>query len=642
VKPESIVAPPLYGQVYADRKRLPSSLDPSTPWSPPTEDRKWFWQINIDPRRRVASGLGTLVIQANEQQLMASAWEQVEAIRRANREIRYAQLSMEISASSYNRNLLPQKPEAFIYLTTPSHNRVVTTLSSPSQSTKGFAMAPKSTVGSALRRSAISKGALDVQWRRMASPLGVEGRRQGRAFINGRQGFLERMGTGDLAASRPPGTPSSMLSFSKVVAPPVICQTRGEKTARSALPDTSAINAVLDAFNTVPEEEKLPGFKHKDLKNWASGMKKDLEPRKNIASGIKSRLTLTSDIDHQPTKPATSTTPPGLSRGPLGSSRPLGSEAEIKPIMRAPEFPQPMYSALRDLSQDWLLPGVEKVPPNSVSLLKGNQHFIEAFMVGLNHEMARELLWNGYPTDMRGTYFSQFWDSVGVISKPPIPREKLKDINPINQWGDNRLGENSAREHSGGETLMLLIRGELLKRYPNTIIYAVKAKRNDGHLDVGTEEKHPIFGGTLRPDISFFGFDLTEETAKGTNGDPGWFFVLQEQPSEPRFGLDVATEETTGQKLTRWRRASWGHLAATAEELGRIVYIDLNAARPDIEIAPPKAGEPDESHIEWRDGGSSDIAYITYQPQFRVAIHAKRMLPYNRKPNERDFLEQED
>ena len=39
----------------------------------------------------------------------------------------------------------------------------------------------------------------------------------------------------------------------------------------------------------------------------------------------------------------------------------------LEPIMAAPEFPQPMYEPLRDMSQDWLLPGLDRVPPEHVS-----------------------------------------------------------------------------------------------------------------------------------------------------------------------------------------------------------------------------------------------------------------------------------
>ena len=108
--------------------------------------------------------------------------------------------------------------------------------------------------------------------------------------------------------------------------------------------------------------------------------------------------------------------------------------------MAAPTFPQPMYAPLRDLSTDYILPGADQVPPNSVALLQANHAFIEAYMVGLNHEMARQLLWAGYPTDCMGTYFRQFWDVSEYVPQPSDPTdpaalaELLKDIPPITTW----------------------------------------------------------------------------------------------------------------------------------------------------------------------------------------------------------------
>ena len=93
-----------------------------------------------------------------------------------------------------------------------------------------------------------------------------------------------------------------------------------------------------------------------------------------------------------------------------GGAEPHGDPLE--PILDAPDFPQPMYEALRDLSQDFLFPGLEHVPPNTVTLLETNPKFVESFLVGLNAEMSRELLWRNYPTDQRGTYFRQFWEQL--------------------------------------------------------------------------------------------------------------------------------------------------------------------------------------------------------------------------------------
>src|SRR5262249_30718577 len=163
----------------------------------------------------------------------------------------------------------------------------------------------------------------------------------------------------------------------------------------------------------------------------------------------------------------------------------------LEQIMDAPSFPQPMYEALRDLSQDFLLPGLENVPANTVTLLEANPKFVESFMVGLNAEMSSELLWRNYPTDQRGTYFRQFCAATRERKNPD-----QRDLQPITNWKDRHLGENSP--NTSGK-LVLLIRGELLRRYPNSVIYAVRAVKFKNTLDLSRDakdERHPIFRGT--------------------------------------------------------------------------------------------------------------------------------------------------
>ena len=64
--------------------------------------------------------------------------------------------------------------------------------------------------------------------------------------------------------------------------------------------------------------------------------------------------------------------------------------------------------------------------------METNQRFIEAYMVGLNHEFARKLLWREYPTDQRGSYFRQFWAVDNYIDSEGLShdalQEKLYDI----------------------------------------------------------------------------------------------------------------------------------------------------------------------------------------------------------------------
>ena len=57
--------------------------------------------------------------------------------------------------------------------------------------------------------------------------------------------------------------------------------------------------------------------------------------------------------------------------------------------MAAPEFPHAMHGLLRDLSTEHLLPGLDQVPPNTAAPVRTNQAAIEAYLVGLNHEMSR-------------------------------------------------------------------------------------------------------------------------------------------------------------------------------------------------------------------------------------------------------------
>src|SRR5206468_3250968 len=141
--------------------------------------------------------------------------------------------------------------------------------------------------------------------------------------------------------------------------------------------------------------------------------------------------------------------------------------------------------------------------------------------------------------DLGTTPFRQFWDVRGQTGDP----EQLRDIPPIRDWDETPLGGH-LRGGGGDGQIVLLVRGELLRRYPTTTIYAAPAAA-DGDLDP-TTRLAPMFRGFLDPDITFLGFALTEEAALGTDpAGPGWFFVLEQHPGEPRFGLDEQAEVDT-------------------------------------------------------------------------------------------------
>jgi hypothetical protein len=321
----------------------------------------------------------------------------------------------------------------------------------------------------------------------------------------------------------------------------------------------------------------------------------------------------------------------------------LRPQPTLVTVMAHPVFAEPMYAALRDISSEFLAPNLELIPNNTVSLLETNQRFIEAYMVGLNDEMGRELLWRQFPTDQRGSYFRQFWDVGDAIerdaSKPAARvEEELLDISKLHTWKrETPLGDPTHANRplpSGAEPgesrLVLVVRGDLLKKYPTAVVYAQQAKwiteegRKIRVLD-DSDPAHliqsPIFKAEIDPDVRFLGFDLDSSMVKGDPdpdaNNPGWFFVIQERPGEPRFGLDDLNEESPATPAN-WNQLAWEHLAQS-QTLG---CVDFGVNVPDESAI---TAQPD-SQFSWGRNGA-DMAYILYQVPVMVAFHAADMLP---------------
>ena len=128
-----------------------------------------------------------------------------------------------------------------------------------------------------------------------------------------------------------------------------------------------------------------------------------------------------------------------------------------------PRFGAPMAAALAELGQEWLLPGLGEVPADTALALRTNSSFVQAFMIGLNHELGRELLWREFPTTLTATFFQRFWDNA-IDPAAPV------DLDPLADWADRSLDATSA----GGERFVLLLRTELLRRFPDALVTAVR------------------------------------------------------------------------------------------------------------------------------------------------------------------------
>ena len=631
---DPIVAPPIYGCWQAG---VPEVVVPSSP-APPSLPF-WLDELNLDPRNRVAAGMGTRVIQDQQEQLMAAAWEQLGDIQKINQRMRQAQLSRAVNAKYLFRIFSRFSDATFLKIITPAESRLEIV------SQTAFQPATKTLLVQELARS-LPPSVISPSLRKMARPRGVINRQLSQA---GSAGFgamfsLLRPDPSGSFTNAPPMNKGAVTidQVSEVVANGVAHQIIRDH--RGPIVVTTEALAVFNPapppgrWERVPNDflQVLASFRLNDLTGAGLASRQPTpqtphefyeaaQAHQQFLSNAFMRMiffappiaiNLQQSISTIKTAALAGLNPTRTVSDAVMASFQINSPKaetgdELEPIMDAPTFPQPMYEALRDLSQDFIFPGLDKVPPNTVQLLQTNAKFIESFLVGLNAEMSRELLWRGYPTDQRGTYFQQFWDARTSVLQPQL------DIPPINQWEKRELGTTAVG--AGGDKLVLLIRGELLRRYPNTVIYAVRAVETGGARDLSTnpdDERHPLFRGTLQPDVTFVGFDLTSDEVVT---DPGWFFVLQQQPTEPRFGLDEAPYlegKTEVPALATWNDLNWAHLAPDETALKDLGFVSVRK----VNLVPT-------SQVTGVWGrNSAHMAYITRQLPVRVAIHATELL----------------
>jgi hypothetical protein len=313
----------------------------------------------------------------------------------------------------------------------------------------------------------------------------------------------------------------------------------------------------------------------------------------------------------------------------------------LRPVLAYPVFDDPMFTALAALDQEYILPNLGQIPADTLTLMRPNGRFIEAFFAGLNTEMARELLWREYPTDQRGSYFRRLWSRADALDGI-LPY----DINPMPEW-TAALGGNSP---TSGAPMVLVMRSELLRKFPNTVVYAQPAvfAGPGRQLNQTAAPIFPIFHASLDPDVTLLGFAISEEKARGRTatatdpGDPGVFFVLKERPGQIRFGLDL-TAPAGG--LRTWEDLWWGQLSgappttptgATPAAGAGPAYIELAASAPPpnapVPSAPPPgtrvstpAGSADATPL-WA-ATSADMAAILLRSPVMYARHASDLLP---------------
>ncbi|MEP6729176.1 MAG: hypothetical protein ABJE10_00995 [bacterium] len=609
---DPVLAPPLYGRWHAGTA---TAVGAGT---------TWFDQLNLDPRWRVAAAFGTRVVQEHQEALMASAWEQAADLPTANQRLRQLQLSMVVGEVVHKRHFTPLSEENILRIAAPAFGRLQgappAQVGSPPLSMLALqvgTMLPPAANRSAMRRIGRQRGPLS---RRVAA-----------------QGF-PRSATDTWVARMnnmwtQPGPPQSTPPVAPPPPPPLNYASLPALSVFTQRPhDTKswfgAFFVVAPNAPLAPEPAPVADVAHTEVPDF-------------FRSAARAHLDKVF-----PTRPAPVVTPPvvylSVKQQVLAQTEPriaLKALAEaiiatgdgvlapaakgvtplgVETVMAAPYFSQPMYETLRDISQELLLPGLDKVVPNTVCGLQTNRSFVESFMVGLNHEMGRELLWRGYPTDQRGTYFDRFW-GMGVPNVAP------PDITDLNTWSIpdattkkiRKLGDSIGAPTSSEEFVMLM-RSSLLRRYPTAVIYLTPAVRwsalppdpNVPVIDPNAivpdtriaNEKQPIFSGSMVPDVSFFGFPVkTVDAIGGPTAGLGYYLVIQEHPTEPRFGIDANVNVTTS-------------------------HLIIGAAPPTLVAVAPNPPQPMNLQGGQWNTNAAEMARITRRLPVRVAIHASRLI----------------
>jgi hypothetical protein len=597
--PRPIVGPEIYDRYQAAVSRVD-----------PDRDGDWFGQMNLNPPNRVAAGLGARVVQKDQEQLMQSAWAQVGEVDAANRALRWAQLARFVGSSSYTRHISPLSFGDLLATTRRLQSRVLTQPGVTVAADVGSSNLADSAVSSAFRRvsrplgglarfiaadpgaqgklvadgdtprdmqrpyqeldgvntvSAGVAGALDAQ--RVAPALGGDPTAIGAALDAAGQALAAQPAaidafTGQVATAAP-----NPADFAVFVGKQLLSQLdRAAATNKGKLPVWALSAAGLArSVQVIPE---LAAEAQVVARAILAGIKMEPPPPSQALTTILGRAReATADAigagfgqigadlvapswPGTPLRPAVMTTAPALlalvdpavnlttrMRARIGAPSWLPAnwfdDRLLNPVMAAPVFTRPMYEALDAYSRDWLLPGLNSFPqPDIVTVLNSNPRFVEAFLGGLSHEMGRELLWRGYPTDQRGTYFRRFWN-----------RAKDDLMADFASFAPTDLGGHLDSTLNG---IVLMVRGELIRRYPNAMVLAMRAGSVDSS-GVPTFEDPVMapdtlatisFHGHLPPDIALVGFQLTlEDINAGTADGRGWWFLIAEHPTAPRFGL---------------------------------------------------------------------------------------------------------
>ncbi|MEG3630130.1 hypothetical protein [Streptomyces poriticola] len=605
------LAPPLYGARHVSEERL-------------VDDPAWIGALNTSVANRIAAGLGAQYVRDHQEDLMAKAWEQVGAIREANRRHATVELTTAVTERMHERHVAPLQHGEVLALVAPAQARLRT-----SDST---------TLSMELHMSRLTDGVASSAFARRLRP-GAKLARRSRVSMSGivprgLEGEVDVPAGSRLVPATPPVDPAgSATVMSRAAA--------GQLMVISALADVASVNGVpggadLQArVGTVPLVAEVGGLiAAGDVGALAEAIAGNVGEVTVATGRVLSDMTehrAFGDVSEGGVPIAAGQIAgrvrdgliPGASHwhrlaSQISVHEQLAPAGPSDPVMACPRFPVPTALALLDADPEWFMPGLSGVPANRVALLRQNSAFIESYLVGINHEMMRELLWREYPTDRRGTPFTTFWPRL----------DEAPDIEPLHTWtGPAALGDRLLQDEA---LAVLLVRGDVLRRYPGTVVTAVRSGPPDAqgrHRPLeGTDSLVPSFVIQVDAQTHAYAFAIPEQEllTPASPEAPGWFFVFAENGYRMRFGFDAPPDPPAPPRdLASWSDATWP--APDGSSHPTDVPVVRSHAIAGLPFGPP-GGTTDDQPRWNRD--AADIARITLQKPFRVAVQADLLVQH--------------
>ena len=495
-------------------------------WPPPGDEAVpdgWRRELRVDPRHRGAAGRGAWAAIAWQDRIAAGATRQAAAVAAAAQRIRHLTLGL-CAARSLWRRRLPSDAVARLATLSPLLGRMpVDGGGSALDLVAGRTpMLAGALFSSSARRMLRRRGALARSAAPGATSLG------GLIAAANRCPEPEQLSEDDervLEALGDPDRAESLAGQAREIAGGIVYEVTGDERLAARVASSfegdprAADDLVTGLRDPLPSPQCRP---LSDLDAFAG----------SVADGIDPTVDRPIVVDR-------------VIGSITGLRPPLLAEPEV-----APELDLPLWQFLQEQAPDWLLPGAGNIPADRVLAVQTNPTFVDAMLIGANHQTLGELRWRNLPITTRWTPLRRFWERIdigaGTVTTDIVPVVSLADDQPI--WTDaSPLGDSTHLSDPANGTALVVLHTELFRRYPATLVYltpnaggaVIWGPVPDVDAEPALHREYPRFSGTLTPELVFFGFGVPPSA-----GADHWL-VLEEPPPGYRFGHRPAADATS-------------------------------------------------------------------------------------------------